>query len=120
MSFKSNLKTQIDSISSKVMDAEKNAEKKIRAAIKSTESLREKQLKNVERLMKRAQALRETEIAKKAERVAKDLENRAATGFEILLSRMNVPTRSEVERLHKKISALQKRLDEYEKNNKRS
>lgn len=119
MSFQSNFKHQIESISSKVLDAEKAAEKQIRAVIKSTEHLRTKQLKNVQNLMKRARALRETEIAKRAEKVAKEIEGRAATGIEILMAKLNVPTRAEVDRLTKKINALQKRLDESEKSSKR-
>jgi polyhydroxyalkanoate synthesis regulator phasin len=115
MSFKSNFKHQIESISSRVLDAEKAAEKQIRAVLKSSEHLRDKQLKNVQMLMKRAKALRQTDIAKRAEKVAKEIEGRAATGLEILLSKLNVPSRAEVDRLNKKISALQKRLDQSEK-----
>ena len=120
MSFNSNFKQLVDHLSNNVKNAEKAAEKQIRAVLKSTEHLRDKQLKNVQVLMKRAKALRATEIANRAERVAKEIEGRATTGLEILLAKLNVPTRSEIERLTKKINALQKRLDESEKSSKRS
>lgn len=120
MSLKSNLKNQLDALSSKVKHAEKAAEKQIKAVLKSTEHLRDHQLKNVRSLVKKAQHLKESDLAKRAEKVAKEIEIRASTGLELMLAKLNIPTRAEIDRLNKKINSLQKRIEESEKATKRS
>jgi hypothetical protein len=109
------LKNQIDSISEKVSKAEKMAEKQIRQALKNTENFRSQQLKNIQQLIKQARTLKDSNIAKRADQVRKDLETKASEGLNLLLARINVPTKKEIERLSKKVASLQKRLDEVEK-----
>jgi polyhydroxyalkanoate synthesis regulator phasin len=112
------MKKKLETIVGKVKHAEKNAEKQVREAMKSAEKFRETQMKNVQSLIKQARSLKKEDIAARAEQVRKDLEKGASQGFELLLAKLNVPTRGEVDRLNKRISALQKKIDEFETSSK--
>ncbi len=115
MTLAKNLKQQITSISQKVAKAEKIAEKQILQAVKSTETFRNQQMKNAHALLKKARALKQADLVKNAEKVKKDLEGRAVEGVSKIFAKLNLPSRKEIDRLNKKISTLQKRLDEVEK-----
>ena len=78
--------------------------------------------KAVKDLLAQAQKLRE-DLQKRAERAVKDLEERgqrivaviekqAEKGVEPIIHGLNLPTRDEVEKLKKRISHLEKRIDE--------
>jgi len=115
MTLKSGLKSQLNAISQRVAKAEKMAEKQVRTALKSTEQFRTHQLKNVQHLIKRARTLKQHQLVKNAEKLTKDLETRASAGLHLLFTKLNVPTRYDLERLSKRVSQLQKRLDDIEK-----
>lgn len=108
----SEMKKKLETIVSKVKEAEKTAEKSIRDAMKSSEKFRETQMKNVQSLIKQARSLKKEDIVSKAEQVRKDLEKGASQGFDLLLTKLNVPTRAEIDRLNKRISSLQKKVEE--------
>lgn len=110
MSLQSNLKKQIGAI--------KNAEKQIKTALKSTEKFRNQQLKNVQSLIKKARGLKHAQVVEGAERVRKEIEQKAGEGLELLLAKLNLPTKKEIERLNKRVSSLQKRLEEVETSKK--
>ena len=112
------MKKKLETIVGKVKHAEKNAEKQVREAMKSAEKFRETQMKNVHSLIKQARSLKKEDFAARAEQVRKDLEKGASQGFELLLAKLNVPTRGEVDRLNKRITALQKKIDEFETSSK--
>lgn len=113
--LKTKLNTKINTISSKVGQAEKAAEKHIRNVLKSTEHYRAQQMKNVQQLLKQARGLRQTALIQKAEQVRKDVESVASAGLEMLLAKLQVPTRKEIDRLNKKVASLQKRIDDIKK-----
>ncbi len=120
MAIRSNLKTQIDTLASRVNQAEKAAGKQVRQIIKSTEKFRNQQLKNVQVLMKKAEKLKATPLAKRAEQVKDQIETGASAGLHFVMGKLNLPSRAEVERLQKKITTLQKRIDELEKKSNRA
>lgn len=114
MSISQQVKKQLDSIKTKVVDAEKSAHKQIQSAIKNTEKFRAEQLKTVQGLIKKAQGMDQKHLIQKAESVRHEIEMRATAGFEILMAKLNVPSKKEIERLNKRVGALQKRIDELE------
>jgi polyhydroxyalkanoate synthesis regulator phasin len=120
MVARSNLHTQIDNIANRVTQAEKAAAKQVRHVLKSTEKFRNQQLKNVQALIKQAERLKATPLAKRAEQLRDELETKASAGLHYLMGKMNLPSRSEIDRLTKKISTMQKRIDELEKASKSS
>jgi SMC interacting uncharacterized protein involved in chromosome segregation len=120
MTIRANLKSQIDSLASRVTQAEKTAAKQVRNVLKSTEKFRGQQLKRVQLLLKKAEKLKATPLAKRAEEVRSQIESGASAGLQFLIAKLNVPSRAEVERLNKKISGLQKRIDELEKASRKS
>ncbi|MBN8555732.1 MAG: hypothetical protein J0L93_09835 [Deltaproteobacteria bacterium] len=109
------LKAQLQSISQKVSKAEKLAGKQIRHALKSTQSFRTQQMKNIQDLVKHARTLKNTKLAKQADQMRKDFETKAVEGLDLLLTKIHIPTRKELERLSKKVAALQKQLDDSKK-----
>jgi len=115
MAARTNLKTQLNSISSRVIKAEKKAEYQVKQALKSTEQFRKGQLKNIQKIVKQARRLKKKDLLKKAECVRAELETKASQGLGFLLKTLNVPTKKEIERLNKKVTSLQKRLDKLEK-----
>ncbi len=115
MALRTNLKSQLGNLSNTVHQAEKAATKQIRQIMKSTERIRAKQLKHVHSLIKKAEMLRSSGLAKQAEKVKDEIESRATAGFEILMSKLNLPSKKEIERLTKKVSALQKKIEDLEK-----
>lgn len=119
MSLQSGIKKQLNTIVSTVTSAEKAAEKQIRTALKSTEKFRHEQLKNVQSLIKKARANKKgQQFLAQAEKVRKDIETRATTGVDLLLAKLNLPSKKEIERLNKRVSSLQKRLEEVESSKK--
>lgn len=115
MSLQTNLKSQMNSLSSKVTKAEKVAAKQIRQILKSTERIRGQQLKHIQSLIRKAEALKSTTLAKQARSVKSEVESRASAGLELLLAKLNVPSRKELERLTKKVTSLQKKIEDLEK-----
>ena len=86
------------------------------------ELLSKNRQKAVQDILAQAQKLR-TDLQKRAERAVKDLEERgqrivaaiekqAKDGVEPIVRGLNLPTRDELEKLKKRISQLEKRLDE--------
>jgi poly(hydroxyalkanoate) granule-associated protein len=86
------------------------------------ELLSKNRQKAVQDILAQAQKLR-TDLQKRAERAVKDLEERgqrivaaiekqAKDGVEPIVRVLNLPTRDELEKLKKRISQLEKRLDE--------
>ncbi len=115
MTIPTELKKQLDAIKNRVTQAEKAAEKQIHAAIKGTEKFRTHQMKNVQNLIKKARANKQSqEFLAKAEQVRSELSETATAGLDMLLQKMNLPSKKEVDRLNKRISSLQKRLEELE------
>jgi len=106
------MKKKLEDIVGKMKNAEKTAEKKVREALKTSEKFRETQMKNVQSLIKQARSLKKEDLVSKAEQVRKDLEKGASEGFELLLTKLNIPTRAEIERLNKRMTSLQKKIDE--------
>jgi len=97
----------------------KNAEKQIKTALKSTEKFRQQQLKNVQNLIKKARGLKQKQVVEGAERVRKEIEQKAGEGLDLLFAKLNLPSKKELERLNKRVSSLQKRLEEVEASKKR-
>lgn len=113
--LQSNLKKQLDSIKAKVVEVEKTAEKQVKSAFKNTEKFRAEQLKHVHALIKKAQNSKQGHhIVEAADRLKSDLEGKASAGFDLLLAKLNLPNKKEIDRLNKRISALQKRVEELE------
>jgi polyhydroxyalkanoate synthesis regulator phasin len=109
------LKLQLNSISSKIMKAEKKAEKQVKDAVKSSEAFRKSQLKNIQKVLKQAQRLKKKDLVRQAEKMKNDLEGKASKGLDFLLKTINVPSKKEIGRLSRKVGSLQKRLDALEK-----
>jgi polyhydroxyalkanoate synthesis regulator phasin len=118
MAIRSNLKTQIDALATRVNQAEKAATKQVRNLLKTTEKFRSEQSKHVHALIKRAERLKSMPLAKKAEQLREQVEMGASAGLQFLMAKLNVPSRGEIDRLQKKISNLQKRIDDLEKSAK--
>lgn len=114
MAIPANLKKQLETIRTKVTHAEKLAEKQIKTALKSTEKFRADQLKNVQNLIKTARGLKQAQLIEAAEKVRADIEERASAGLDLIMGKLNLPNKKEIERLNKRISALQKRVEELE------
>lgn len=109
------LKTKLETIRNRVTAAEKVAEKQIRSALKSTEKFRSDQLKTVQGLLKKARSSKQSQhLISQAEKVRHEIEERATAGLDLVMAKLNLPSRKEVERLTKRISSLQKRLEEVE------
>jgi len=116
MAIPTNLKKQLETIKTRVTNAEKVAEKQIRSALKTTEKFRDDQMKNVQNLIKKARTMKQAEFVEAAERLRSEIEERATAGFDLLIGKLNLPNKKEVDRLNKRISALQKRVEELETN----
>jgi len=120
MTLPAELKKQLNTIVTTVSSAEKVAEKQIRTALKSTEKFRQQQLKTVQNLIKKARNHKKgQQLLAQAEKVKRDIESRATTGLDLLLAKLNLPTKKEVERLNKRMANLQKRLDQVESSAKK-
>lgn len=115
MPLANQIKAQVNTLSQKVTQAEKVAGKQVRQILKSTEKFRGQQLKKLQQLVKKAEGLKSNELVVKANKVRHTIESGAALGFEMLLAKMDIPSKKEIERLNKKVATLQKRLDEVEK-----
>lgn len=110
MSLAARLKT----ITEKMSQAEKLAEKQLKNVYKTTEAFRARQIKSAQEIFKTAKKLREGNLAKQANRVRRDIESRAHDSLETMLEKLNLPTKKEMDRLRKQVSHLQKRLDDLE------
>lgn len=110
LKLKDQIKKQIDSVSAKLLSAEKVAEKQVRSVLKKTDKVRKDQLKNVRKLLKDAQKLNSGQLIKKAEELAKQVETEASGRYDYLLKRLRLPSQKEIDRLNKKVSALEKKL----------
>lgn len=120
MATRSNIRIQLTHLAGKVSQAEKNATKQIKTILKGTERFRSEQLKNVKLIIKRAQRLRASPLTQRAEELKQRIETGASAGFQLLLTRLNVPSKNEVERLQKKLVGMQKRIEELEKQTSKS
>ena len=114
MSLANQLRSQVEELSKKVVAVEKNAAKQVRSVIKSTEKFRAQQLKKLQQLAKKSQSLKTTDLVKRVHQVRDQIETGAQMGWELLLQRMDLPSKKDLERLTKKVASLQKKIDELE------
>jgi len=112
--LKANIQTQfkkkLGDVSQKVMQAEKLAETQIGEVVKKVEGIRKEQTARVRELMAEARKLKSKELVQHVEAAKKQIEEKAATSFASLLKKLNLPTNKELDKLNRKISALEKRL----------
>jgi len=112
--LRANIQTQfkkkLGEVSQKVMQAEKMAESQIGEVVKKVESIRKVQTARVRELMAEARKLKSKELIEHVEAARKQIEEKAATGFASLLKKLNLPTNKELDKLNRKISALEKKL----------
>lgn len=113
--IKEQLKKKIDEVSAKVLKAEKAAEKQVRSVLKKTDKLRKDQLKHVRAIVKDAKKVNSSTLMKKAESLKKKIESEATGGINSLLKTLKVPSQKEVDRLNKKISSLEKKLKDLDR-----
>lgn len=106
----SEVKKKIGEVSEKVLKAEKQAEAQIGDVLKKVEKIRKEQAAHVKKLMADARRLKSKELMKHVESARTEIEGRAKTGFEGLLKKLNLPTNKEIDKLNRKIAALEKRL----------
>lgn len=109
------LKKQLDTVSGKIMSAEKMAEKQVKDVLSTTEKIRKEQLKNVQELMKEAKRLDSKALMRRAEKIKKEIETKASVGFAGILKTLNVPSSKELAALKRKVSTLEKKLKDLEK-----
>ena len=109
------LKTQLNSITSRITKVEKKAEKQIKQALKSSEKFKKQQLKNVQTVIRQARKLKKMDLIRQAEKVRREIEGRATKGMIKIMDVLNLPSKKEIGRLSRKVGALQKRLDQIEK-----
>jgi len=114
MNLANELKSQVEGLSKKVLSAEKNAAKQVRTILKGTEKFRSQQLKKLQQLAKRGQQLKSTDLGRKAQQVRDQIEAGAQLGWDFLLQKLDLPSKKDLERLTKKVSSLQKKIDELE------
>lgn len=110
MSATENLKKKITEVSQKVLKAEKAAEEQIHEVLKKVDGVKKDQLKRVRDLMSEAKKLKSKELLKHVETARDQLETKASLGLEALLKKLNLPTNKEIDKLNRKIAALEKRL----------
>jgi len=108
--IKDQFKKKLGDVSQKVMEAEKMAESQIGQVVKKVESIRKEQTTRVHKLMTEARKLKSKELVEHVEAAKKQIEEKAAAGFASLLKKLNLPTNKELDKLNRKISALEKRL----------
>ena len=108
--LKSEFKKKLNDVSQRVIKAEKAAETQIHEVVKKVEAIRKEQSTRVRDLMAEARKLKSKELMKHVESAKKQLEQKATTGLEGLLKKLNLPTNKEIDKLNRKISALEKRL----------
>ena len=114
MTLANQFKNQVEGLSKKVIEAEKNAAKQVRTILKGTEKFRAQQLKKLQQLAKRGQQLKSTDLGKRAQQVRDQIEAGAQLGWDLLLQKLDLPSKKDFERLTKKVSSLQKKIEELE------
>ncbi|TVQ77259.1 MAG: hypothetical protein EA369_09455 [Bradymonadales bacterium] len=108
--FSEELKVKFNQVSSKLVSLERQAERQIRSVVEKTDQARRQQMKRVNEVLKEAQKFRSISIVNQAGRLQKDLEKMAGQRIQILLKRLHLPSKHEIDRLQKKIDHLEKRL----------
>lgn len=108
------LKNQFEKVSTRMMELEKRAEKEIRSVIKKTDQTRRTQMKRVNELLSEAQKFGSSGVLEKAGKLQKDLEKMAGQRMQVLLNKLHLPSKQEIDRLQSKINSLEKRLQQAE------
>lgn len=113
--MKEQIRSRLDGISAKILQAEKTAETQIRGVLKKTDKLRKDQLKTIRQLVKDAQKLNSSQLKQKAESLKKKVETQANGGLQSLLKKLNLPSQKEVDRLNAKVKSLEKKLKDLDR-----
>lgn len=109
-----NLKAQLETITKKVQEAEKVAAEQIRQILKTTDHVKKTQLKQIRDVIGKAKSMDRQDLIRQADQVKKTIESAASMGFDILLKKLAVATRKDIDSVSKKIATLQKRIEELE------
>lgn len=104
------IKKQFESLSSKVMQVERKAEKEIRSVMQKTDKVKRDQLKKLRVLMNDAKTGSSKKFVRQAEKIVLELETKTTKGLEGILHKLNLPSKTEVDALNRKISSLEARL----------
>jgi polyhydroxyalkanoate synthesis regulator phasin len=110
MTTAENLKKKITEVSQKVLKAEKAAEAQIHQVVQKVDVVRKEQLKKARELMDEAKKLKSKELMKHVDSARQQIEEKATLGIETVLKKLNLPTNKDIDRLTRKIAALEKRL----------
>jgi|GEM_PF-4807231 len=112
--FSVRFKKQLDQVSTQIMKVEKNAQKQIQSVLKKTERMKSQQKKRLQVLIKDAKKMKAGQVISQAEKLKKEIESKANMGFEMLLKKLNMPSKKEVDALKRKVSSLDKKLKAFE------
>jgi len=119
-SLSKTIKTQLESISLRVVDLEKRAEHQIRQILQKTDRTRREQMKRVNELLKEAQKFKSSGVVRQATKLQKDLEKAAGQRVQVLMKKLHLPSQQEIEKLQDRINQLEVRLKSAETRSKRA
>ncbi len=102
---------EFQKIQRKVKTRRRSIEKRIEAQRKSFEKNAQKQVKTAQ---KQIQAFRKNDLVKRVESFGSDVQEQIESGLETVLGMFQVATKSDVERIDRKLNRISKKLKELE------